>query len=73
MTGWTADELARIGRADELGIASRRPDGSLRPQLRRALVTLRHSPARDPRQAPLLKTLYDPDNHVVSAHAIAAR
>ena len=31
MTGWTADELARIGRADELGIATRRPDGSLRP------------------------------------------
>jgi hypothetical protein len=31
MTAWTADELARIGRADELGIASRRPDGSLRP------------------------------------------
>ena len=31
MTGWTADELARIGRATELGIASRRADGSLRP------------------------------------------
>jgi hypothetical protein len=31
MTGWTADELARIGGAEELGIASRRPDGSLRP------------------------------------------
>jgi hypothetical protein len=29
--GWTADELARIGRAEELGLASRRPDGSLRP------------------------------------------
>jgi hypothetical protein len=28
---WTADELARIGRADELRITSRRPDGSLRP------------------------------------------
>lgn len=31
MTGWTADELTRIGRAEELGIASRRPDGTLRP------------------------------------------
>ncbi|HEX7524978.1 MAG TPA: DUF2255 family protein [Gaiellaceae bacterium] len=31
MTGWTADELARIGRAPELDIASRRPDGALRP------------------------------------------
>ena len=30
MTGWTADELARVGSADELGIASRRADGSLR-------------------------------------------
>jgi len=31
MSGWTPDELARVGRADELRIASRRPDGSLRP------------------------------------------
>jgi hypothetical protein len=31
MTAWTADELDRIGAADELQIASRRPDGSLRP------------------------------------------
>lgn len=31
MTAWTGDELATIGEADELGIASRRPDGSLRP------------------------------------------
>src|SRR6187402_3301122 len=31
MSGWTADELARIGGADELRIASRRSDGSLRP------------------------------------------
>jgi hypothetical protein len=31
MTAWSADELARINRADELQIASRRPDGSLRP------------------------------------------
>ena len=31
MATWTADELTRIGRAEELDIASRRPDGSLRP------------------------------------------
>ncbi len=30
MTAWTADELDRIGAADELQIASRRADGSLR-------------------------------------------
>jgi hypothetical protein len=28
---WTADELATIGAADELRLASRRADGSLRP------------------------------------------
>jgi hypothetical protein len=31
MTTWTSDELARIGDADELQIASHRPDGTLRP------------------------------------------
>ena len=31
MATWTADELARVGRADELEIASRRPDDCLRP------------------------------------------
>jgi hypothetical protein len=31
MSDWTTDELARIGTADELGISSRRPDGTLRP------------------------------------------
>jgi hypothetical protein len=31
MPAWTPDELARIGKADELQIASRRHDGSLRP------------------------------------------
>ena len=31
MTAWTEDELDRIGAADELQVASRRPDGSLRP------------------------------------------
>ena len=34
MTTWTAEELQRIGEAEELRIASRRPDGSLRPYLR---------------------------------------
>ena len=28
---WTTDELARIGDAEEVGVASRRPDGTLRP------------------------------------------
>ena len=31
---WTADELTKIGDADELRIASRRPDGSLRKGIR---------------------------------------
>ena len=31
MTAWTDDELTRIGEAEELGIASTRPDGTLRP------------------------------------------
>lgn len=31
MSGWTTDELERIGRVNELQVASRRPDGSLRP------------------------------------------
>lgn len=31
MSGWTADELDRVGRAEELRLASYRPDGSLRP------------------------------------------
>ncbi len=30
MNGWSPDELARIARTDELELASRRPDGSLR-------------------------------------------
>ena len=30
MSGWAADELDRIGRAEELELASRRPEGSLR-------------------------------------------
>jgi hypothetical protein len=31
MSDWTVDELARIERAEEIDLASRRPDGSLRP------------------------------------------
>jgi len=31
MTEWTPDELDRIGAAEELELASRRPDGTLRP------------------------------------------
>lgn len=31
MTTWTAEELALIDASDELGIASQRPDGSMRP------------------------------------------
>jgi hypothetical protein len=31
MSAWTENELARIGRAEEVQVASRRPDGSLRP------------------------------------------
>jgi hypothetical protein len=31
VSGWTAEQLDRIAAADELEIASRRPDGSLRP------------------------------------------
>jgi hypothetical protein len=30
MASWTPDELTRIGAADELDIAARRPDGTLR-------------------------------------------
>ena len=30
-TSWTGEELARIGRAEELGLASLREDGTLRP------------------------------------------
>jgi hypothetical protein len=30
MTTWTSDELDNIGNADELQLATQRPDGSLR-------------------------------------------
>jgi hypothetical protein len=31
MSAWTSDELSRIGAAEELQLASQRPDGTLRP------------------------------------------
>jgi hypothetical protein len=31
VTTWTSDELQRVGTAEELQIASQRPDGTLRP------------------------------------------
>jgi Uncharacterized protein conserved in bacteria (DUF2255) len=31
MATWPRDELGRIGTVEEIGLASRRPDGSLRP------------------------------------------
>jgi hypothetical protein len=31
VTTWSTEDLDRIGRADELQLASRRPDGTLRP------------------------------------------
>lgn len=31
MSAWNANDLDRIGRTDELELASRRPDASLRP------------------------------------------
>ena len=42
MTAWTADDLARIGRATELDIASRRSDGTLRPFVTIWVVRLRN-------------------------------
>jgi hypothetical protein len=31
MPAWTAEDLAKVGNAEELAVGSRRPDGSLRP------------------------------------------
>jgi hypothetical protein len=41
VTAWTVDELRRIDRATEVQIASRRPDGSLRPFV--TIWVVRHS------------------------------
>jgi hypothetical protein len=43
MTSWTNDELARIGAADELRIAARRRDGTLRTP--RIIWVVRHGDA----------------------------
>ncbi len=43
MTIWTSDELARIGEADELRIAARRRDGTLRTP--RIIWVVRHGDA----------------------------
>ena len=39
-SSWTPDELDQIGEADELRLASRRPDGSLRPGITMWVVRL---------------------------------
>lgn len=31
MSGWSQEDLARVGEAEEIGIASARPDGTVRP------------------------------------------
>ena len=31
MSGWSQEDLARVGEAEEIGIASVRPDGTVRP------------------------------------------
>lgn len=38
MTAWTARDLDRIGKAEELRLSSRRPDGTLRPYVRMWVV-----------------------------------
>ena len=43
MTAWTKDELARIGRAEEVEIAVRRPDG--RPRKRVTIWAVPHGDA----------------------------
>jgi hypothetical protein len=43
MTTWTGDELTKIGAAEELEIASRRPDGSLRKPVTVWVVRLSES------------------------------
>ncbi len=52
--GWTADELRRIGGADELQVASYRRDGTLRPGVTIWVVTLGDDV--------YLRSAYGPDN-----------
>lgn len=54
MTDWTADELNRIGGAEELELASARPDGTLRPY-----VTMWVARAGDELY---VRSAYGPDN-----------
>jgi hypothetical protein len=54
MSGWTTDELAAIGEAEELKIASRRSDGSLRKDI--IIWVVRHGDDLYVRSA------YGPDN-----------
>jgi hypothetical protein len=54
MTAWSASELERIGAAEELRLASRRPDGSLR-----AYVTMWVVRAADDLY---IRSAYGPDN-----------
>jgi len=51
---WTTDELARIDKASELRIASRRPDGTLRPY-----TTIWHSTLGD---ALYIRSAHGPGN-----------
>jgi hypothetical protein len=54
MSMWTEDELRRIGEAGELRVASRRPDGTLRPA-----VTIWHARVGD---AIYVRSAHGPDN-----------
>lgn len=54
MTTWTPDELATIGRSDELEVTSRRPDGTLRPYATIWVVRLRDDL--------YVRSAYGPDN-----------
>jgi hypothetical protein len=54
MTVWPARDLESIGAAEEIGLASRRPDGSLRPY-----VTMWVVRAGD---ALYVRSAYGPDN-----------
>lgn len=51
---WSESEIGRIGRADELRIASQRPDGSLRP-----FVTIWHATMDG---ALYIRSAHGPDN-----------
>jgi hypothetical protein len=54
VSSWTAEELDRIGAADELQISSRRPDGSLRRFI--TIWAVRHG------DGVYVRSAYGPDN-----------